>query len=173
MRHALRRLLRRPAADLLSPAARLGAARTATMPRSRSTWRISRCAEAAPSMASAGCMAKSAASSFSRCFPRWPTDEVPVGHVTNGVHVPTWDSTDADELWTEVCGNRTAGTATLNQMETRIREATMPRIWSMRSDAQKALDRIRAKRAMRARSPTKAVRRGDRGRGRRSSISIR
>src|SRR5712691_7920402 len=25
-------------------------------------------------------------------FPRWPQVEVPVGHVTNGVHVPTWDS---------------------------------------------------------------------------------
>ena len=29
-------------------------------------------------------------------FPRWPAEEVPVGHVTNGVHVPSWDSTEAD-----------------------------------------------------------------------------
>ena len=28
---------------------------------------------------------------FEPLFPRWPTSEVPVGHVTNGVHVPTWD----------------------------------------------------------------------------------
>ena len=30
--------------------------------------------------------------SFEPLFPRWPTEEVPVGHVTNGIHVPTWDS---------------------------------------------------------------------------------
>ena len=29
---------------------------------------------------------------FAPLFPRWPEDEVPVGHVTNGVHMPTWDS---------------------------------------------------------------------------------
>jgi len=37
-------------------------------------------------------------------FPRWPLDEVPVGYVTNGVHVPSWDSALADELWTKACG---------------------------------------------------------------------
>lgn len=37
-------------------------------------------------------------------FPRWPVDEVPVGYVTNGVHVPSWDSALADELWTKACG---------------------------------------------------------------------
>jgi len=41
---------------------------------------------------------------FKGLFPRWPEIEVPVGAVTNGVHVPTWDSAEADELWTEKCG---------------------------------------------------------------------
>src|SRR5258705_5985 len=41
---------------------------------------------------------------FQPLFPRWPTAEVPVGHVTNGVHVPTWDSVAADRLWTAACG---------------------------------------------------------------------
>ena len=41
---------------------------------------------------------------FEPLFPRWPEDEVPVGHVTNGVHMPSWDSAAADELWTEACG---------------------------------------------------------------------
>ncbi|MGH8325091.1 MAG: alpha-glucan family phosphorylase, partial [Steroidobacteraceae bacterium] len=27
---------------------------------------------------------------FQSLFPRWPTEEVPVGYVTNGVHTPTW-----------------------------------------------------------------------------------
>ena len=38
---------------------------------------------------------------FLPLFPRWPEDEVPIGHVTNGVHMPTWDSAEADDLWTE------------------------------------------------------------------------
>ena len=29
---------------------------------------------------------------FQPLFPHWPQHEVPVGHVTNGVHVPSWDS---------------------------------------------------------------------------------
>jgi glycogen phosphorylase len=41
---------------------------------------------------------------FEPLFPRWPETEVPVGHVTNGVHVPSWDSPGADELWTAACG---------------------------------------------------------------------
>ncbi len=37
-------------------------------------------------------------------FPNWPAGEVPIGYVTNGVHMPTWDSAAADELWTQACG---------------------------------------------------------------------
>jgi starch phosphorylase len=41
---------------------------------------------------------------FAPLFPRWPEDEVPVTHVTNAVHVPSWDSPWADRLWTDACG---------------------------------------------------------------------
>lgn len=41
---------------------------------------------------------------FSPLFPRWPLTDVPIGHITNGVHTPTWDSKIADELWTQACG---------------------------------------------------------------------
>lgn len=41
---------------------------------------------------------------FQPLFPRWPESEVPVGYVTNGVHVPSWDSSAADDLWTAACG---------------------------------------------------------------------
>ena len=36
---------------------------------------------------------------FQPLFPRWPEPEVPISHVTNGVHMPTWDSDEADRLW--------------------------------------------------------------------------
>jgi starch phosphorylase len=41
---------------------------------------------------------------FAGLFPRWPLEEVPVTHVTNGVHVPSWDSPWTDALWTGVAG---------------------------------------------------------------------
>ena len=43
---------------------------------------------------------------FRKLYPRWPLAEVPVTHVTNGVHVPSWDSPWADRLWTEACGKQ-------------------------------------------------------------------
>lgn len=41
---------------------------------------------------------------FAPLFPRWPLAEVPVITVTNGVHMPSWDSALADALWTQACG---------------------------------------------------------------------
>jgi starch phosphorylase len=41
---------------------------------------------------------------FAPLYPRWPESEIPVAHVTNAVHVPSWDSPWADRAWTEVCG---------------------------------------------------------------------
>lgn len=41
---------------------------------------------------------------FQPLYPHWPEQEVPVTHITNGVHVPTWDSPHADKIWTDSCG---------------------------------------------------------------------
>jgi starch phosphorylase len=41
---------------------------------------------------------------FAPFFPEIPLVEVPIGAVTNGVHVPSWDSPAADRLWSEACG---------------------------------------------------------------------
>ncbi len=41
---------------------------------------------------------------FRNLFPRWPIHEIPIEYVTNGVHMPSWDSEYADEIWTEACG---------------------------------------------------------------------
>ena len=75
---------------------------------------------------------------FEPLFPHWPTEEVPVGHVTNGVHVPTWDSAPADELWTEACGKeRWLGTT--ETLEQDIRRVSDARLWQFRTDASKSL----------------------------------
>ena len=41
---------------------------------------------------------------FQALYPHWPRREVPVTHITNGVHMPTWDSPWADKLWTKAAG---------------------------------------------------------------------
>lgn len=41
---------------------------------------------------------------FHKIFPRWPREEVPITHVTNGVHMQSWISQEADVLWTGACG---------------------------------------------------------------------
>ena len=75
---------------------------------------------------------------FERLFPRWPTEEVPVGHVTNGVHMPTWDSAAADALWTETCGkDRWLGT--MNTMEQEIRQVSDASLWQFRTSTSKSL----------------------------------
>ncbi len=75
---------------------------------------------------------------FEPLFPKWPTSEVPVGHITNGVHVPTWDSKEADEIWTEACGkDRWLGMS--KTLEKDIRKVSDERLWEMRTNANKAL----------------------------------
>lgn len=82
---------------------------------------------------------------FQSLFPRWPTDQVPVGHVTNGVHVPTWDSAHAREVWNDVCGPQ-CWQGDLDQAESQIRQTNSARLWCMRNQARKSLvEYIRAR----------------------------
>ncbi len=75
---------------------------------------------------------------FQPLFPDWPKDEVPVGYVTNGVHVPTWDSAAADDLWTEACGkDRWLGNC--EDLEHDIRKVSDARLWQLRNTSRKAL----------------------------------
>ncbi len=74
---------------------------------------------------------------FQPLFPRWPQAEVPIGSVTNGVHMPTWDSAAADALWTAACGQdrwREDG-----PVEDDIRQLTDAQIWNMRTEGRKLL----------------------------------
>jgi glycogen phosphorylase len=75
---------------------------------------------------------------FQAFFPRWPQAEVPVGHVTNGVHTPSWDSIEADALWTTRCGaERWRGTmATIEHELGCVADAEL---WAMRTSARKSL----------------------------------
>jgi glycogen phosphorylase len=75
---------------------------------------------------------------FEPLFARWPADEVPVGHVTNGVHMPSWDSAAADDLWTEACGkDRWLGPT--EDLEQGIRRLSDSRLWQYRTAASRSL----------------------------------
>ena len=63
---------------------------------------------------------------------------MPVGHVTNGVHVPTWDSAGADQLWTDHCGKE-RWLGDLGNTECRIRAVDDSRLWEMRKAGRKSL----------------------------------
>jgi len=79
---------------------------------------------------------------FQPLFPAWPQVEVPIGSVTNGIHVPTWDSLEADTLWTTACGKkRWRGD---RAVEDDIRHLADEQIWQMRTTERKTLiERLR------------------------------
>ena len=75
---------------------------------------------------------------FGPLFLRWPVEEVPVGEVTNGVHVPTWDSAAADTLWTRACG-KARWLGTTEGLEPQIRCVSDADLWKSRTARSAAL----------------------------------
>ena len=75
---------------------------------------------------------------FAPLFPRWPVDDVPVGHVTNGVPMPTWDSAAADETWTDACG-KSRWLGTTEALEQHVRALSDARLWQLRTKARRSL----------------------------------
>jgi glycogen phosphorylase len=75
---------------------------------------------------------------FEPLFWRWPEAEVPVGHVTNGVHVPTWDSAEADDLWTAACGKE-RWRRSPEALQEKIRRVSDDTLWRFRCEARKRL----------------------------------
>jgi starch phosphorylase len=74
---------------------------------------------------------------FAPLFPRWPEAEVPVGHVTNGVHMPSWDSAEFDQAWTEASGkDRWLGT--METLERDIRYIPDARLWELRTSTSRS-----------------------------------
>src|SRR5215831_19061131 len=76
---------------------------------------------------------------FQSFFPRWPREEVPIGYVTNGVHVPTWDSSEADKLWDQACGGERWKGMKKSEATEHMRGVSDAEIWQMRSNARAQL----------------------------------
>jgi starch phosphorylase len=74
---------------------------------------------------------------FQPLFPRWPREEAPIGSVTNGIHVPTWDSAGADAVWASACGvKRWRGD---RPDEDDIRQIANQLLWQLRKGGRKGL----------------------------------
>ncbi|MDF0666543.1 MAG: alpha-glucan family phosphorylase [Nitrospira sp.] len=75
---------------------------------------------------------------FQPFYPRWPEQEVPVTSVTNGVHVPSWDSEWADRLWTETCGKE-RWRGSLEELPKAIHDVSDEDLWKLRAQGRQAL----------------------------------
>jgi len=75
---------------------------------------------------------------FAPLFPRWPENEVPVGHITNGVHMSSWDSEESDALWTDACG-KARWSGTLESLEADMLALSDSRLWECRASARQTL----------------------------------
>ena len=75
---------------------------------------------------------------FQGLFPRWPEKEVPVTHVTNGVHMPTWDSAEADRVWTMACGKNRWRGALANMLQD-VSAVTDSDLWELRAESRRIL----------------------------------
>src|SRR5262245_36300584 len=75
---------------------------------------------------------------FQPLFPRWSAAEIPIGYVTNGVHVPTWDSIESDRIWTGACGKeRWRGMP--DELGTHIAQVPDEDLWAMRGQGRHQL----------------------------------
>ena len=75
---------------------------------------------------------------FADLYPRWPIAQVPITYVTNGVHVPSWDSVWADRLWTEVAGKE-RWLGTLDRLSGAVEQATDESLWTFRCHGRQGL----------------------------------
>lgn len=85
---------------------------------------------------------------FQPLFPDWPSPEVPIGHITNGVHMPSWDSREADTLWTRTCGH-TRWLGRLDALCSSIEQVSNSDLWSFRTAQRHALIRYARRRLVR------------------------
>ncbi|MCC6127636.1 MAG: alpha-glucan family phosphorylase, partial [Chlamydiae bacterium] len=71
---------------------------------------------------------------FAPLFPRFPIDEIPIVHVTNGVHTPSWISAPAAALW-EKEFKESHFCTTAASLEDLACKASDAQVWQMRNEA--------------------------------------
>jgi starch phosphorylase len=75
---------------------------------------------------------------FQPLYPRWAEHEIPVGHITNGIHTPSWDSAFADRLWTQARGEK-SWLDSLERLAEAIHHISDEELWAFRTKQRQAL----------------------------------
>jgi len=75
---------------------------------------------------------------FQPVFPKWPQTEVPVDYITNGVHMPSWDSQKADEIWMKNAG-KGCWNENLEHLPGDMQRLSDSELWSLRTWARREL----------------------------------
>ena len=77
-------------------------------------------------------------------FPGWPITEIPVGHVTNGIHVSSWSSEESHRLWIQAC-DRDLWLNDLDGVEQKFRQVSDEALWELRmKNRQRLVTYVRA-----------------------------
>jgi glycogen phosphorylase len=84
---------------------------------------------------------------WSMLWPRVPLEEIPVGHVTNGVHLESWTTGPFNELLTSVVGAQWQTTPGDPVMWSRIVDAPDADLWRVKNEARAELVEFARRRA--------------------------
>jgi starch phosphorylase len=74
---------------------------------------------------------------FQPLYPSWPEHEVPVSHITNGIHLPTWTSKLCDDLLSGLDKDYWQGTG--EQLPDLIKSIPDEELWKLRTESKKIL----------------------------------
>ena len=80
-------------------------------------------------------------------WPRLPLHEVPIGHVTNGVHLESWTTSQYNELFTSAIGTEWRTTPGDPVMWSKLREVDDAELWRVKNAARAELVEFTRRRA--------------------------
>jgi starch phosphorylase len=79
---------------------------------------------------------------WSHLWPGRPVDEIPIGHVTNGVHLPSWIATPKRQLLDRYLGRNWLDIKDQDELEERIEHIPDEALWRAHEIARSALIRL-------------------------------
>ena len=75
---------------------------------------------------------------FTQLYQQWPGTEIPVTSITNGVHIPTWNSAPARRVWMEASGDEGWFTD-MASIAASLQTVSPEKLWDMRANARRSL----------------------------------
>ncbi|NHO65173.1 glycosyltransferase family 1 protein [Aestuariicella hydrocarbonica] len=69
---------------------------------------------------------------FRELYPHWPVRDIPIGHITNGIHMPSWDSQWTDSLWTKAAGKE-RWKGDIDELASAINQISDQELWHCRN----------------------------------------